>query len=280
MQARSIAEQLLFTTVRIDTLSDEGKVGSGTGFLYVEQVGDASIPVVVSNKHVVYGSSKGFVTFTIRDGDGPKLGHGFRLQIDGFHDAWFGHPDSSVDVAVLPLAPLEDRMRERGVSVFYRSVSKDLIPSDDQITELDAFEELVFIGYPNGIWDRKNLLPIMRTGTTATPIYIDFEGEPKFLMDASIFPGSSGSPVFIYNPGMYFSKTGTTTVASRLMFVGVVAGVFCRLDLGDIVSIPVPTQRERAVALTREMIDLGIVFKARTVSETMAALAESKGIVA
>lgn len=273
MKVQSLAENLLYTTIRIDTKSADGQAGSGTGFIYVHKVGDDHIPVIVSNKHVVEGFPNGSMTFTVRDGEHPKQGHGFRLDIGDFSDSWVGHPDPSVDVAVLPLVPLEEHLKQIGVDIFYRAVTPDIVPTAQQVEELDAFEQLVFIGYPNGIWDKRNLLPIMRTGTTATPLSIDFEGQPKFLMDASVFPGSSGSPVFLYNPGMYYSKNGNTTVGTRLMFVGVVAAVFFRNDIHDIVSIPIPTNNKKAVALSKEMIDLGIVYKSHTVNEAIEHLA-------
>ncbi|HGH6417174.1 TPA: hypothetical protein ACJL3H_000522 [Neisseria meningitidis] len=56
------------------------------------------------------------------------------------------------------------------------------------------------IGYPNGLWDSKNNLPIFRTGITATHPAIDFEGKKEFMIDVACFPGSSGSPVFKYIP--------------------------------------------------------------------------------
>ena len=279
MEVQSLAEKLLFTTVRIDVKNSAGKSGSGTGFVFVHKIGEQNVPVIVSNKHVAQGFSQGSITFTVKEKEQPKLGNGLRLDITDFANAWFGHPDPSIDVAVIPLAPLEEHLRKLGTEIFYRSVSPEIVPTEEQIDQLDAFEELVFIGYPNGIWDRKNFLPVIRRGTTATPLSIDFEGEPKFLMDASVFPGSSGSPVFLYNPGMYYSKTGATNIGTRIMFVGVVAEVFFRNDINDIVTIPIPTQNEKAVVLSKEMIDLGVVYKARTVVDTINLLAKSKGLL-
>jgi hypothetical protein len=98
---------------------------------------------------------------------------------------------------------------------------------------LDAVEEVLFIGYPCGIWDARNLLPIVRRGITATPIYIDFSGRKQFLIDASVFPGSSGSPVFIYNAGIYWDKkSGSTVVGHRLFFLGILSEVFQMVDTG------------------------------------------------
>jgi hypothetical protein len=140
---------------------------------------------------------------------------------------------------------------------------------------LDALEPVTFIGYPNGIWDSKNLLPIARRGMTASPISVDFENTPRFLIDASVFGGSSGSPVFLLNQGVYTDKTGGTIIGSRLLFVGVIAAVFFRTQFNQVVAVPIPTQVQPMVQ-QQEMIDLGIVFKARTVIETVEAFLKAK----
>mgnify|MGYP003291781313 CR=1 FL=1 len=46
-------------------------------------------------------------------------------------------------------------------------------------------------------YDKKNNLPLVRTGTIASHPRKDFNGLPQFVIDAQVFPGSSGSPVFI-----------------------------------------------------------------------------------
>jgi len=183
-----------------------------------------------------------------------------------------------VDVAVSPLAPILQHIHQAGKSIFFLPIGHDLIPSEQVLEEIDALEEVAFIGYPNGIWDQKNFLPIVRRGITATPITVDFQGEKQFLIDASVFPGSSGSPVFIVNTGMYTNKHGTTRVASRLLFLGVVASVFYREDLNQIKIMTQPTV-DVPVAVSRQMIDLGIVFKGETIIETILDFLKSRGEV-
>ena len=117
----------------------------------------------------------------------------------------------------------------------------------------------------------------MRRGTTATPISIDFQGLKQFLIDASVFPGSSGSPVFILNIGMYTNKDGTTNVSSRLLFLGTVASVFFKQDVNEIKMITQPVV-DRPVAISKQMIDLGIVFKAETVVETIQSFLSKNGL--
>ena len=122
MNVNSIAEQLFFTTTRIDTVTDAGGHGSGTGFLFSYKQGQQSFPFVVTNKHVVQGMKSGALSFLQKGGDQPRLGSGSRLEINGWSEAWFGHPSSDVDIAICPFAPLEaHRSEERRVGKECRS---------------------------------------------------------------------------------------------------------------------------------------------------------------
>jgi len=268
MEVKSTAEQLFFTTVRIDTVDQEGKTGAGTGFIFIHPYKERQYPFIVTNKHVMKDTVKGGITFIKKEGGTAKLGDAFRLEVDNFENMWFGHKDPDIDIAVAPLAPLEQHIKELGVEIFYRNINTKLIPNEETLKEIDALEDVVFIGYPNGIWDSKNFIPIMRKGITATPIQIDFEGKRMFLIDASVFGGSSGSPVFIYNSGTYATKGGPTKVGTRLHFIGVVASVYYRNEINEIVYVPIPTD-DKPVTIGKEMIDLGIVYKANTVPEAI-----------
>jgi hypothetical protein len=142
-----------------------------------------------------------------------------------------------------------------------------------QEQELDAIEEVVFIGYPNGLFDTMNYLPILRTGTTATPIAVDYRGAPAFLIDASVFPGSSGSPVFIANRGTYFTRGGNITVGTRVICLGVLAAVHTRQVQGAVGVLP-----SRLVAAFDEPMDLGIVYKARCIDECVQPFLQQAGL--
>ena len=117
------------------------------------------------------------------------------------------------------------------------------IPSKEQVDNLSAIEDITFIGYPSGLYDEKNKISIIRQGITATPIWNNFKGEDVFLIDAGVFPGSSGSPVFIYNHGTYPVKDGIA-LGNRLLFVGVLSQTMLRdnatgksyLNLGKVIN--------------------------------------------
>ena len=143
----------------------------------------------------------------------------------------------------LPIAGAINDMQSKGANIFFKSIDVSLIPTDDIIDDLAAVEDVTFIGYPNSIYDTVNKIPIIRQGITATPIWNDFQGKEEFLIDAGVFPGSSGSPVFIYNRGTYPTKDGIA-IGSRILFVGVLARTLQRkdkagldyLDLGVVIN--------------------------------------------
>lgn len=90
----------------------------------------------------------------------------------------------------------------------------DLNLSIDYISEdIDILNSVYFIGYPSGIIDSYNLIPIVRKSNFSTPYKMNFDNKNQFLIDGSVFPGSSGSPVFI-------------NIDNQKILVGVVIGTF------------------------------------------------------
>lgn len=280
MEVTTIAEQLFFTTVRIDTFTARDGLGAGTGFFLSHKINEVEYLFVVTNKHVVIGVEEGKFSFLKQKEGLPALGDGFTLNVGSkeWSKMWFGHPDPTIDIAICPLVPLLQFVKQQhGTDLFFRSVSTEMIPAEVQLAELDALESVTFVGYPNGVWDSKNLLPVVRQGTTASPIAVDFEGTPRFIIDASVFGGSSGSPVFILNQGSWATKQGGLVAGSRVLFIGVIAAVFFRTQMNQIIPVPIPTQIQ-PMAKQQEMIDLGIVFKAHTVVETVEAFLKANNL--
>ena len=191
---------------------------------------------------------------------------------------WIGHPQEDIDVAIMPFGSTLTELDKKGVQIFFKTITQNLIPTDKVIREdIDAIEDILFIGYPNNIYDRKNLLPVVRKGITATPIQVDFEEKPVFLIDASIFEGSSGSPVFLCNVGSYSPKGKGLVVGNRFFFLGIVASVFIRKDVNTIELIDIPTRRIPVVATT-QMLDLGIVYKSTVIKQLIERYLNALGV--
>lgn len=258
--------------------SSDNILSIGTSFIFSYSKEGKDYPFLVTNKHVIAGTRRARLTFIQAKDGQPWLGTGYVLNIDEFDKIWYGHQNNQVDVCIAPFAPLLDHIQKAGVNIFFRQIGKDVLLSEEKLNELDALEEIIFIGYPSGIWDSKNLLPVIRKGITATPIAVDFQGNKQFLIDASVFPGSSGSPVFLYNVGTYPVKGGGVVVGSRLVFLGIIASVFYRQESNEIRISSAPTLNA-PVALSKQMIDLGITFRASTILETIELFLKDKGVL-
>jgi len=259
--------QLLYSTLRIEAQLPNG-ISVGTGFIVLYEREDEKYLFIVTNKHVINGAFFGKFFFTESDDNGnPLIGQRFDVNIADFDKIWFFHP-GGMDIAIFPLIPVLQQIENENHKVYFRSIPLSLIPTEKEEESLTALEETIFIGYPNAIYDTKNLLPIIRKGTTATPVFIDYEGKPLFLIDASVFKGSSGSPVFIYNYGSYSTSERNVMIGYRVHFIGVVSEVLINANMGKIEFLEIPTTQIPAVKM-EQFLNLGVVIKARVIVETI-----------
>ena len=236
-------EHMMYATARIVGLNAAGNAfRTGTGFFYELPVAaddDRRVPILVTNKHVVEGVAKAqFVIHT--NSTGGQKPDGKATVVSQLSD-WVPHPDPKIDLCALPVGGTLNQAK-----AFYRSLGPSIIPSDAQLEGLGAVEEILMIGYPNGLWDSVNNYPLMRRGITASHPAIDFQvdGVATTVVDIACFPGSSGSPVVLHNAANYADKKGNTVIGSRTMFLGVLySGPFMQTD-GKIVIRNIPTGTE------------------------------------
>jgi len=257
----SLTEQLAFSTVRIE-VDFESQKGFGTGFFFTLLEGEGKhVPVIVTNKHVIKGAKRGTFILTRANPDGsPNVTSHIPVQIDNFESRWIVHPDTNIDLAVMPIAPILQEAISKGFTPFYRSLNKTLIPSPAQLKQLTAVEDIIMIGYPVAIWDSINNYPVFRRGITATHPANNYEGRDEFMIDAASFPGSSGSPVFLHNVGNYVSREGSTVIGSRFWFLGILYGGPQYVAAGEIKITAIP-HRQDAIAITKIPINLGNVIR-------------------
>lgn len=263
------SEQLVHSTIRIETFYDDGSSGTGTGFFFNFRGKNAGelIPAIVTNKHVVNGAPRAKIHLTLRDDkNGPKIGEHLAVLVEEFAQAWVHHPDDEVDLCVMPINPLLSHLDSLGQRFFFTPLDDSVLPTVEEQADLCALEDVIMIGYPVGLWDSKNNMPISRRGVTATNPNIDYEGRKEFIIDAACFPGSSGSPVFLYNVGAWSSRKGDMFAGTRIKLLGLLYAGPLHAASGEIRIINVPTQ-QRAVAVSNIPMNLGFVIKSQRLAE-------------
>jgi V8-like Glu-specific endopeptidase len=265
----TIAEQLMHTTVRLECLLENDMISTGTGFFFrfnIEK--EVVIPLIVTNKHVINGSKTGsFVLTKSNDAGEPIIGAYEKINFENFESLWIKHPDKDVDLAVFPLAQLQRDMEKQGKKFFMPFFDENIVLStaQQQYEVLSGIDDITMIGYPNGIWDEKNNMPIIRQGITATNPKYDYNGLPIFVIDCACFPGSSGSPVLIFNQSGYSLPNGAINMGSpRVILLGVLYAGPQHIAEGEIQVIDIPLHQV-PISLSKIPNNLGFVVKAQKI---------------
>jgi hypothetical protein len=210
----------------------------GTGFL----MNFYSMPLLVTNKHVMRGKE---LQYRINRGDGRidriKIGHedGYENYCD-----WFEHPDSTVDLAIhlVPHIP-----GSRLIGLNFETIGKN--------DEVYDGREIFYWGFPlgGGAEDEHQHHPIMRSGIVAQNRFHN-----KYLIEANVYPGSSGSPVFTKPIAI---KEETTIIFKAPRLIGIVSSYIPYREQA------ISKQTNRTRIIFEENSGLAMVMNAHTIYE-------------
>ena len=291
VMAQKIDDYFLNSTAVITWHPNASEISIGSGFFILYQVSrdvaaDRSTykVLLITNRHVLppdHSRAEISVRIVVRQNNGglevkdvsvPIFGgDGVRLPSVAFH------PDHDVDVAAIDVGKVLMEQRANFIMQAVEShvaVTKELLirPEDLKEAAIGIGTQVYLLGYPAGIFDTRNTSPILRIGVISSEPDHDFAfnerlrnayGLPRkvrgFLIDANVFPGSSGSIVIRRTnmvPG--FSSGGKPAIPYIL---GIVA-----------MSVPIDDFGQR------QRMGLGVVFGADTIRETINTLLTQEGI--
>lgn len=179
-----LPEEFLKTIVLFRIPNSVGDmVPHGTGVL----LNVRNIYVLVTCKHIVLDEKSGKkilnLEAVVNRTDGTKSIKNIDSIQKQFGLRWFFHSDSNVDIAVSPVAIEEGK---DDIKTFvYQDISKS--------ADINLGDDIFFLGFPLGIGveDFDRISPLVRTGIVSQKM----RGN-NYLIDANVYPGSSGSPVF------------------------------------------------------------------------------------
>jgi len=262
LRSNTPADNLLYSVVKMEVRHREG-IRQATGFWY--KCEDRRF--LITCRHVVANCETLMLTIPIRQRAGSREPNSpLKVTLKSRTDAWAFPEDESLDVATIPFSVLVESAQD--LSPFrYVTVSNYFHPRPADVDEIDSIEEVIFLGYPQGLADANYSLPVTRRGITATPYWLDLNGQPLFLVDASVFGGSSGSPVYLYRTGMFHTRRERSQMSyPEFLFLGILSLRMLEQDL--LKSSLFPASNAKGKNIGRESIDLGIVFKPAVIVES------------
>lgn len=245
--------QRISTLVRTET--SEG-ISSGTAFFYQQEAAKkpsdqpqwVAIENVwlVTNRHVIIPEFNGkdifpiSVTFYMRRIDGNNLRwEPITLSREEILKRAKFHKDPTVDVCVISVYDLlQEKLKDKSLQsqnpdgtgainlIPWHGVSKDDFAGKNKIN-VEAGDDVLVVGYPHGFYDQVNLFPIIKSGIIASKWGVGFKGQRFFLVDAKLFPNSSGS-IVVSKPTDFVISGGQiyTSVNKRFAFLGVYSGEY------------------------------------------------------
>jgi hypothetical protein len=233
----------------------EPAVFGGTGFLFFQGVGIGKGRIfLVTNKHVLPPEGRPQdikVRVAVRDQDGAARVEAVSVPVVGRDGKYLNsvrvHPDPETDVAAVNIALVAFGAKFQlliDAVTTGKCLNTSMLLTSDRLrsSTVGMGSPVYIIGFPDAIFDPRNVSPILRAGIIATDPRegFDFNQELRrtiafpehvngFLIDANIYPGSSGSLVVLGRDGQ---RDGQDAKASdwQPTILGIVAGSIPMLD--------------------------------------------------
>lgn len=235
METNDFASNLQHTTTllnvrkrkrnRYGDLTDEFEEGSGTGFFFEFPIPGINhhLKTIVTNRHVMVDYVSLEFTLNQSSTDDPFnfVQNTFTLNEEQLSDSVVFHPNDNIDLCYIDLSIIYNENLANNVRLRMNPFSFDSIPPRESYHHFTALEEVVMIGYPFGLWDHVNNLPIMRKGHTASHVYHDYLGQEDFLVNIPAYHGSSGSPLVIMEDGSVIYRSGELFNQTRCLLLGI-----------------------------------------------------------
>ncbi|MBA7652924.1 hypothetical protein ES703_60763 [subsurface metagenome] len=250
-----LIDEIKKTIAFLGKIEDKNKIKfNATGFL----VNIQNIYHLVTARHVLLdqnGNIDDRWMLAFFNSKGGKIASRSIEEIKrNFSVDWIFHKNKEVDIAIIP---------------FGLDTQKDdvkIIPDDMFISTERLFElyDVFFLSYQPGTEPQKRISPIIRTGTISV-----INDDKTFYIDASAFPGNSGSPVFLKPSPIRYDEKGISIGGDKLggKFIGIIGEYIPYREI----AISTQTGRPRvifeentglsrvwSVPFIREILELGI----------------------
>ncbi len=170
------------------------------------------------------------------------------------------HNNPSVDVALIEIGDiLKEKFKEKYALMNFGGVSNDNLPINSKL-RINVGDDILVVGYPRGFYDKVNMFPIVKSGIISSKWGCYFNGNPLFLIDSKLFPGSSGSVVLT-------KPKHIAVVDEQIMYNNAGEYIFLGIYSGEPVRRESPIELEGLTIIKTESYNLGNVWYSSLVPE-------------
>lgn len=144
----------------------------------------------------------------------------FPVQLkSGSEIKWLAHKDEKVDLAMLPISPkfLNDN------NINWSFINEEIFAYPDNFEKIgiELGDSIFIAGFPMGISGSVQNYSIVRGGIISRIDQEIIKSTKSFFIDAMIFPGNSGGPVFLKPESNFLLNT---KAVGSIYLLGVVSG--------------------------------------------------------
>lgn len=250
---------------------------AGTGFLISEISEDSSYRIyLITNQHTLPDTTARrsiFIRVSLKQEDSSRLVR-IEIPIVDVNKHYFKYVQlnkQGKDIAIVDITDYWKRYKLTNQPLDISYFPTDIIVQNAGIL---PGERIYILGFPSSLYNEKNTYPILREGVVSTPPYESYyfnatmvkksnfpEILDGFLIDASVFEGSSGSLVFFWPHNTELPK------GAMLHFI---PGETPKVDyrkMPHILGVLSKALSQRSG--NQEKIDIGIVYSYRAILETL-----------
>lgn len=129
----TLAERMLYSTMKITAISQGNAIGTGTGFFSTFcKTQESFVPVIITNKHVVEGAESIYIKCHIEDYITLKASGKFLDVHIQLKDTLIMHPDPNIDLCAILFSSIIQQATEQEISIFYTPIGIELIPDESE----------------------------------------------------------------------------------------------------------------------------------------------------
>ncbi len=230
--------------IGIDDPSSGERKWVASGFLYGHYIADNEDGTkqykvyLVTNRHVFENLPTVYLRFNPRTNE-PAREYTLNLQDEKGTSLWFPHPNTEIDVAIIPIN--FNLLQEHAMQVSFFQSDKH-VANVDRLNELGLTEgDFAYVlGFPMGLVGKERNTVIVRSGSIARIRDALVRANQEYLIDAFVFPGNSGGPVVSKPEALAIQGTKSQNAA---YLIGIVKSYVSYQD----VAVSLQSKRPRVI---------------------------------